>query len=150
MRKDDWTTERCPIARGLSVLGDRWSVLVLREVFLGRTRFSELRDRLGVASDVLTDRLGRLVEAGVLRREAYREEGSRERSRYVLTEAGEQGLVVLGALGAWAEEHRVGEIPSNTAFVDLATGDPVVPRFVTDDGRVVPAERVGIRETVSA
>jgi DNA-binding HxlR family transcriptional regulator len=66
----------CSIERTLGVLGERWTFLILREAFLGATRFVEFRDRLGVAPDVLTDRLATLVEYGVLEREPYREPGS--------------------------------------------------------------------------
>ncbi|MET0806866.1 MAG: helix-turn-helix domain-containing protein, partial [Lacisediminihabitans sp.] len=59
---------RCSIARSLEVLGEKWSLLIVREAFWGRTRFSEFRDTLGVSSDILTDRLGTLVDAGVLHR----------------------------------------------------------------------------------
>ncbi len=82
------STERCSIARSLEVVGQKWSLLILREAFWGRTRFAEFRARLGVAPDVLTDRLGRLVDAGILQRRPYREDGEREREEYVLTEAG--------------------------------------------------------------
>lgn len=67
----------CSIARSLGVLGERWTFLILREAFLGATRFAEFRDRLGVAPDVLSDRLGTLVAAGVLAREPYQEPGAR-------------------------------------------------------------------------
>ena len=67
---------RCSIARTLGVLGERWTFLILREAFLGATRFAEFRDRLGIAPDVLSDRLGTLTEYGVLAREPYQDPGS--------------------------------------------------------------------------
>ena len=79
------STERCSIARSLEVLGQKWSLLIVREAMWGRTRFAEFRARLGVAPDVLTDRLGRLVDAGILERRPYREDGEREREEYVLS-----------------------------------------------------------------
>jgi DNA-binding HxlR family transcriptional regulator len=63
----------CSIARSLGVLGERWTFLILREAFLGATRFAEFRDGLGVAPDVLSDRLATLVAYGVMEREPYRE-----------------------------------------------------------------------------
>src|ERR1700761_7656533 len=69
----------CSIARSLCVVGERWTFLILREAFFGVTRFSEFRDRLGVAPDVLTERLATLTEAGVLTREPYQEPGRRGR-----------------------------------------------------------------------
>src|SRR5262252_2889792 len=91
----------CSIARSLGVLGERWTFLVLREAFMGVTRFAEFRDRLGVAPDVLSDRLATLVDYGVLERERYQEPGARPRLAYKLTPAGEELLVVLGALQQW-------------------------------------------------
>ena len=61
--------EACSIARTLGVVGERWTFLILREAFLGATRFAEFRDRLGVAPDILSDRLATLVEYGVMARE---------------------------------------------------------------------------------
>src|SRR6201995_2677721 len=78
----------CSIARSLCVLGERWTFLILREAFSGVTRFSEFRDRLGVAPDVLTERLATLTEAGVLTREPYQEPGRRARDAYPLTPSG--------------------------------------------------------------
>src|ERR1700733_853902 len=75
----------CSIARSLCVLGERWTFLILREAFFGVTRFSEFRDRLGVAPDVLTERLNTLTGAGVLPREPYQEPGRRARYAYQLT-----------------------------------------------------------------
>ena len=80
----------CSIARSLCVLGERWTFLILREAFFGVTRFSEFRDRLGVAPDVLTERLATLTEAGVLTREPYQEPGRRARYAYQLTPAGRE------------------------------------------------------------
>src|SRR5437660_2974975 len=89
--------DACSIARTLGVVGERWTFLILREAFLGATRFAEFRDRLGVAPDVLSDRLATLVEFGVMAREPYREPGARSRFAYRLTPAGRELQVVLSA-----------------------------------------------------
>src|SRR5439155_15953491 len=90
--------EACSIARTLGVVGERWTFLILREAFLGARRFAEFRDRLGVAPDVLSDRLATLVEFGVMAREPYREPGARFRFAYRLTAAGRGLQVGRGAL----------------------------------------------------
>src|ERR1700735_1496762 len=87
----------CSIERTLGVLGERWTFLILREAFFGATRFVEFRDQLGVAPDVLTDRLATLVEYGVLEREPYREPGARSRFAYRLTPAGRERQAVPAA-----------------------------------------------------
>lgn len=132
---------RCSIARSLAVLGEKWTLLVVREASWGRTRFSEFRTALGVAPDVLADRLGTLVEVGVLERRPYREEGGRQREEYALTPAGQDLLVVLGALNAWGDEHRPAPAGRASTFVEAATGEPVTVGFVAADGRTLsPAE----------
>src|SRR4051812_28146151 len=76
----------CSIARGLEVLGDRWTLLVIRDAFLGLKRFNEFEDELGIPRKVLTERLGRLVDEGVLERRLYQERP--ERYEYLLTPKG--------------------------------------------------------------
>src|SRR3954471_18868047 len=99
------TASSCAIARSLGVLGERWTLLLLREATGGATRFAQFKDALGIASDVLTERLATLVEYGVLAKEPDQEAGSRSRFEYRLTSAGEELRVVLGALQQWGDEH---------------------------------------------
>ncbi|GAA0998400.1 winged helix-turn-helix transcriptional regulator [Subtercola frigoramans] len=95
---------QCSIHRTLDVIGEKWSLLIVRNAFRGQSRFSEFRDSLGVPSDVLTARLSTLVAAGILERRSYREPGSRERSSYHLTEEGRGLTIVLAALQQWGDE----------------------------------------------
>jgi DNA-binding HxlR family transcriptional regulator len=137
----------CAIARSLGVLGERWTFLILREATLGVTRFAQFRDSLGIAPDVLTERLATLVEYGVLERAAYQEPGSRSRSAYVLTPAGRQLAVVLAALQQWGDEHLPWpEGPSMLRRV-RDSDRPVHVGFVDDRGREVPAEDVAMIRT---
>jgi len=92
------------MARGLDILGDPWSILVLREVFFGNGRFDAMKARLEVADSVLTKRLAGLVESGLLAKRAY-DDGGRTRQEYVLTQKGEDALPVLNAVTIWAEKH---------------------------------------------
>ena len=92
------------MARGLDILGDPWSILVLREVFFGNGRFDAMKSRLEVADSVLTKRLAGLVESGLLEKKAYDDAG-RTRQEYVLTPKGEDALPVLNAVTIWAEKH---------------------------------------------
>ena len=137
----------CAIARSLGVLGERWTFLILREATLGVTRFAQFRDSLGIAPDVLTERLATLVEYGVLERVAYQEPGSRSRSAYVLTPAGRELSVVLAALQQWGDEHLPWpEGPSMLRRV-RDSDRPVHVGFVDDRGREVPAEDVAMIRT---
>lgn len=92
------------MARGLDILGDPWSMLVLREVFFGNGRFEAMKQRLGAADSVLTKRLAGLVDAGLLTRRPY-DDGGRTRREYVLTAKGEDALPVLNAVVIWSEKH---------------------------------------------
>lgn len=137
----------CSIARSLGVLGERWTFLILREAFLGSTRFGEFRERLDVASDVLAARLATLVEFGVLAREPYREPGERGRDAYLLTPAGRELDVVLGALQQWGDRHLPWPAGPTIERVSAETGRPVHVGFVDTSGREVPADDVRALKT---
>src|SRR6476469_8132600 len=113
---------RCSIARSLEVLGQKWTLLIVREAFWGRTRFAEFRSRLGIAPDVLSDRLGTLVEHGIRARRSYRDEGEREREEYVLTPAGRDLLPVLTAFLTWGDRHRPTASSPTAVPVEAGTG----------------------------
>jgi DNA-binding HxlR family transcriptional regulator len=129
--------ETCAIARTVGVLRDPWSFLVLREALAGVTRFADFRMNLGVATDVLTERLNALVEAGVLRREPYQEPGSRPRASYHLTAAGAELEVVVGALQQWGDVHLPVDCGPTIERRDRRTGEPIEVGFLTAKGRRV-------------
>jgi DNA-binding HxlR family transcriptional regulator len=106
MRWADYDSRTCSVARTVEVLGDRWTLLVLRDIFNGIRRFDELSGHLGIARDVLTKRLATLVDEGLIRRQPYQEPGSRTRYEYRLTDAGRDLRPVLLALIAWGDRYR--------------------------------------------
>ncbi|MET4580903.1 DNA-binding HxlR family transcriptional regulator [Conyzicola nivalis] len=128
---------RCSVARSLEVLGEKWTLLVVREAFWGATRFSEFKSTLSVASDILTNRLATLVDAGVLERRAYREDGARERSSYHLTESGLALRPVLAALTQWGDAFRPSGFGPAAVYRERESAAPVRIAFVSDDGRVI-------------
>jgi DNA-binding HxlR family transcriptional regulator len=95
--------QNCSIARTLELVGERWTMLVIREAFLGRRRFDELAERLGIARNVLTDRLKRLVEEGVLEKVPYQERP--QRFEYRLTAKGVDLWPVMVALLQYGDRH---------------------------------------------
>lgn len=100
----------CSIARTLELIGERWTLLVLRDVFLGNRRFDEIQESLGVARNVLASRLRRLTDEGILERRRYRERP--ERFEYFLTEKGLDLWPVLVSLMAFGDRHLTeGEPP---------------------------------------
>ncbi|MEZ5676356.1 transcriptional regulator, HxlR family [Thalassovita litoralis] len=129
MKWDDLGTDACPVARGLSVIGDRWTMLVLRDCFLGIRRFEQMQDRLGITRHVLADRLRKLETAGVLRRDQYQDRPPR--FEYRLTDRGKALYPVLVSLIAWADENV--PAPDTTAITLLSreTGEPIQP-ILTD------------------
>jgi DNA-binding HxlR family transcriptional regulator len=101
----EWSVDNCTIGRTVDILAERWSFLVLREVFQGIRRFDDLTVRTAIPRTVLTDRLRRLLDAGILRREPYREPGARTRYEYRLTDKGLDLYPVLLALQAWGDRY---------------------------------------------
>jgi DNA-binding HxlR family transcriptional regulator len=93
----------CSVARALEVLGERWTLLILRDVMLGRHRFEDFQHSLGVARNVLADRLNRLVEAGVLQRVPYQQRPPRH--EYRLTPMGRELAVPIIGLMQWGDRH---------------------------------------------
>src|SRR5579859_2391086 len=115
MRWDEIENLPCSIARSLSVVGDRWTLLVLRESFLGVRRFEEFQAHLGMARHRLTDRLNRLVEHEVLKRVPYQDKPPRY--EYRLTEKGLDLYPVMLSLVRWGDR-----------WMDQGKGPPVVYR----------------------
>lgn len=124
----EYDTENCSIQRTLEVIGEKWTFLVLREAFNGVRRFDQIRDHVGVSDPVLSDRLRKLVDAGVMETFPYREAGRRTRHAYRLTDKGLDLYPVMIALMQWGDRHGGGD-----------DGPPVV---VTHRGCDEPAEAV--------
>lgn len=101
----DWSVDNCTIGRAMEILGEKWTLVVLREVFNGIRRFDDMRERTNIPRQVLTNRLNHLVQAGVLRRAPYREPGSRARDEYRLTDRGFDLYPVLVAIREWGDRH---------------------------------------------
>ena len=108
MAWSDYDSATCSIARTAGILGDRWTVLVVRDLFNGVRRFDAIQQHLGVARDVLTKRLSLLVDEGLVEKRPVKLEGERARHEYVLTPAGRDLRVVMVALMDWGDAHRAG------------------------------------------
>lgn len=97
-------SQDCPIARTLDVVGDRWTLLILRDMFMGSSKFGEFRERSSIPPKVLSARLKLLMEDGIIEREVYSEHPLR--AEYHLTERGRSLLPVVLAVGMWGLEHE--------------------------------------------
>ncbi|WGL52392.1 helix-turn-helix domain-containing protein [Nocardioides sp. BP30] len=131
--------DRCPVDRTMQLIGNRTTVLLLREAFYGATRFDDLVRRVGVTEAVASQRLRELVDAGVLVKQPYREPGQRTRSEYVLTEAGHELLPLVLALGRWGARHIPGGGPRLT---HVGCGATVVLEARCAEGHAVPEEEM--------
>lgn len=118
MRKVSFADMNCSIAQTLELVGEWWTLLIIRDVFLGIRRFDDFVERLGISRNVLTDRLDKLVDAEILERRPY--DTGRGRYDYVLTERGRALWPVLTALRQWGDEWLLGE-----------GNEPIVLRHVT-------------------
>lgn len=129
----------CSIAAAVDVIGDRWSVLILRDVFRGVNRFTELQQDLGIARNVLSNRLGKLVDHGVLRPVAYRQRPLRH--EYRLTRKGADLSAALIALMRWGDRWYAPQGPPTELFHD-ACGATLVsqPRCPDCDVLVAPGD----------
>jgi DNA-binding HxlR family transcriptional regulator len=130
--KKEAATE-CAIPAALEAVGERWSFLILRGAFNGLQHFEEFQSTLGIARNILSNRLVRLVEHGILHREP--DPADRRRVAYKLTEKGRGLFPVLIALRQWGERW-VSCTPSNPVLVDRVTRSPIAPLVVrASDGR---------------
>lgn len=132
-------TGACALAAATEEIGDRWSLLILREAFFGVMRYEDMRVDLGIPRAMLSDRLSRLVERGCLEKRPYREAGARPRSAYALTEKGRGLATALVALTQWSEAFVLGA-PGPVEVVDRRSGRPLRVALIDEDGNVVPAD----------
>ena len=143
MLGNDYTSQTCSVAAALEVVGERWSLLIVRDVLLGVRRFEALQKDLGIARNVLQARLTRLVEHGVLERRLYQERP--RRYEYILTEKGLELWPTIVALLQWGDKHA-----------PAAAGPPVVLEHqgcggAIDEHRICArcGERLGPRDSLA-
>jgi DNA-binding HxlR family transcriptional regulator len=107
MKWEDLAEQRCSVARALAVIGDRWTLVVLRDCFLGVRRFEAFQARLGISRSIIAARLKLLVDEGVLRKEAYQDRPARH--EYRLTQKGLDLYPVIMAIVHWGDDYYAGE-----------------------------------------
>jgi DNA-binding HxlR family transcriptional regulator len=123
-----FSDQNCSIAAALSVLGERWTLLVMREVLLGRRRFADISRNVGVAPNILSDRLSTLVEHGLLERRRYSEHP--ESYEYLPTRKGRDVALVLVALMQWGDQHATPAGGPPRVHVHVKCGHDAHPRLV--------------------
>jgi DNA-binding HxlR family transcriptional regulator len=148
MRRASFQDLNCSVAQTLEVVGDWWSLLIVRELFFGVTRFDDIQRRLGIARNTLTDRLNWLSDHGVVARVPYGD--SRNRFEYRLTEKGRDLQPVLLAMLAWGDKWGATSEQPPLQPTD-PNGDPIELRIVnTRTGRRVPRDKIRMQPTKGA
>jgi DNA-binding HxlR family transcriptional regulator len=131
----------CPIARSLDEIGDWWTLLIVRDAFRGARRFSEFQKSLGLAKNILAQRLRQLIENDVI--ELRPAADGRARGEYHLTEKGRRLRLVLVALRQWGEDNLFAPDEEMTIMVEKATGQPISRLKLTAlDGRPLAPDDV--------
>ena len=128
MKRTSFAGMNCSVARTLEIIGEWWTLLILRDAFLGVRRFDDFQSRLGIARNVLTDRLTTLVEHGVLERERYQERP--DRFEYRLTEKGRDLHPVLMSLVRWGDRWTAGEAGPPLVLEHRTCGHEMTPVLV--------------------
>jgi DNA-binding HxlR family transcriptional regulator len=139
MKRTSFANDRCPVARSVEAVGDWWSLLIVRDALTGKRRFGDYQRSLGVAKNILTARLKKLVADGVL--ELVPASDGSSYQEYALTEKGRGLLPVIAALGQWgrakAEFKLVDRKKGQAVRLELRTADG--RRLAPDDVQLVPA-----------
>jgi DNA-binding HxlR family transcriptional regulator len=120
MQRTDFSDMACSIARTFDVMGEPWSPLILRDIWVGMSRFEQLQADLGISRKVLTERLNHLVDRGVLERRPY---DKRPRYEYVLTDEGLELIDVLMTMVAWGDKWLAGEAGPPVLYRHHACGE---------------------------
>ena len=130
MLRSDYTGQTCSIARSLELVGERWTLLIIRDAFLGLRRFEQIQESLGIATNVLTTRLRLLRDEGMLDRVPDPERPGRP--KYVLTDKGRDFYPVLAAMAAWGDRHVYGGAGGPVCFTHKACGARFSPRLTCE------------------
>src|SRR6187551_1886611 len=135
LREDLKAAAECGLPAALDVMGERWSFLILRAAFNGVVHFEEFSSQLGIARNILSNRLARLVDHGVLKRSPCQQD--RRKVEYRLTEKGSDLLPAMLALRQWGEKYTM-NVPSNPVLADARDGRPIRPIAIrAHDGREI-------------
>ncbi|MEC3958201.1 helix-turn-helix domain-containing protein [Nocardia sp. CDC153] len=139
-----WKPEGCSIAKAVEIIGTRSAILILREAYYGTTRFDGFAARVGITDAAASTALRKLVDAGLLEKRPYQEEGKRTRHEYVLTQMGEDALPVIIALWQWGDKYLQNGLAPLERLEDT-TGEPVRVELRSASGNKVPLENLRVR-----
>ncbi len=130
----------CSLAQTLDVIGERWTLLILRDAFFGTRRFSQFQENLGIARNVLTTRLNQLVDEGILQRRVVNDRGHPE---YVLTEKGLDLQPILLSMTHWGDKYKAHPAGQRLEFIERSTHRPIRRMAVmSQDGRALQPREI--------
>lgn len=145
MAKTNESATPCPVMRTVDLVGDRWTLLILRDAFDGPRRFSQLQRELAIAKNILSDRLTTLVAAGILRTEPAADASAYH--AYALTEKGRDLFDVIIALRQWGERHAFAPGEQYRPLLDQSTGKPLQHlTYARPDGSTLRPEQTTLGE----
>jgi DNA-binding HxlR family transcriptional regulator len=142
--RSTWRMDLCPISRSLEIVGTRTAMLIIREAYYGTTRFDDFAARVGMTQAVAAARLRELTEAGLLRRQPYREPGQRTRHEYVLTEMGRDLAPAVFGLYEWGSKYLSGSGRGPLSFRHDECGSPIHVRVQCEQGHDVELQDVAV------
>jgi DNA-binding HxlR family transcriptional regulator len=137
----DYDTANCSIGAAVKIIGERQTFLVLREAFNGVRRFDDMQRRTAIPRQVLSDRLARLIDEGLLRKVPYQDSGQRRRYEYRLTDKGLDLYPLLVALMAWGDQYAVGPEGPQVLLRHRDCGEPVELHLSCRAGHVLGSAR---------
>ncbi len=143
--RDNWIPARCPVAKALEVIGARSTILLLREAYFGTRRFDAFVRRVGVTEAVAAAQLRKLVNAGLLRKEPYREPGQRTRHEYFLTQMGRDLMPAIVALMQWGDTYLQGDLGPAVALSHIGCGEVVAAEVRCDAGHLLGPAEIAMR-----
>lgn len=141
MKRTRLEASTCPVARSLDVIGDWWSLLIVRDALRGVKRFGEFQKSLGIAKNMLTARLKLLVDENILQLQPASDGSAWQ--EYVLTAKGRALQTVLVALSQWGNDHLFAEGEHGTVLVDARSRQPLQKlQLLAEDGRVLQPDEI--------
>lgn len=147
-KRKSMSKDNCPVARSLDVVGDRWSMMIVRDAFDGISRFGEFQRNLGVARNILADRLKHLVEQGILA--ARPASDGTAYPEYVLTNKGQQLFPIVVGLRQWAEKHLFSPGEPRSSLIEREDGSAVdVLQVRSHDGRILHPDETIVKKVAA-
>ncbi len=139
MKHTSFKDMNCSLAQSLEIVGERWSLLIIRDTAFGIRRFDDIQKSLGIARNILTQRLSKLTNEGIL----VRARGKAGRMEYQLTDKGWDLQPLLLSLFQWGEKYQPHPKGERMCFVDRTSGNPIQPMAVrSSDGRLLKSAAV--------